>query len=129
MQKTCCFPIYLFIHSFICIVIYSYMFILYFGVQSTTALFCSSCHSSSFGHWEIFHTGSYIPMTRPIFLLLENIVTFCHYIMYIPALALESATTSRIPILFYWRMKLETKIWTLSAFISAKMSCLHVLCR
>lgn len=90
------------------------MSILYSGVYSITTLFYFLSYFS-IGYREIFHIGSCVPMTRLIFLLFENILTFvtttcAKFILCIPVPALKSFISPRNPISFHWRMELETKI-------------------
>lgn len=62
---------YLYIHS---IIIYismgSWIFMVYFGLHSTSTIFCSNC--SSFGHWELFPSTSV-----SLWHNLTNVVCFC----------------------------------------------------
>ena len=72
-------PIYLFIQSFIYIIMGSCIFIFYFRLQSTTLLFiyylfcCSNCYR--FGLWELFHFDCCVPLTCPILLYFEHFLT------------------------------------------------------
>ncbi|EAW96589.1 hCG2040676, partial [Homo sapiens] len=73
---------YLFIQTFIYLYQYKLMdnyIILCVIIQILRYLFyCSIC--SSFGWWELFQVGSYIPLIYP-YPFFEHYLTLCHYKM------------------------------------------------
>ena len=72
----------------------SYIFSVYFGLESNTVLFilCSNC--SSFDHWELFQIHSCVPLTHPLLFwgstsLLFYSMRYSRLLLYFPVL--ESA--------------------------------------
>lgn len=72
-------------------------------------LFCRS-NWSSFGEWELFQVSFFVPLTNPHPFPCQNISVLsgtmrCSWlILHFPAPTLESATSSRSPNSFQWRL-------------------------
>ena len=108
---------------------YSWILILYFGLESNTILLCCSNYSI-FGHCELFQSGHCVllihsPFPPPplfvallCFLALQDAPGSSYIFSRAPAL--ESAISPRSPGPFYWRVVLEIKIWALRCLFLKK---------